>query len=187
MKDSNYFIHGIKEKKEKIILEIYQQVFPQVKHFVIVNKGQQTDAEDVFQKALLQMIARVEVREFEIKSSFEAYLFVACKNLWRREINKRKRLVTSNAIMEQGSEERDLASSVLEQERWEFFQEKLEEISGNCREILKHFFNKIPYKKIAEELDYTNENVVRQRVFKCKNKLTKMIKTDVRFKQLKQL
>ncbi|WP_452226280.1 RNA polymerase sigma factor [Lacinutrix cladophorae] len=187
MKDSNYFIKGIKEKKKKVILEIYQNVFPNVKRFVLQNRGQQTDAEDVFQKALLQIITRVEVKSFEIKSSFEAYLFVACKNLWRRELNKNKRMVTNGEVKELGSNERDLASGILEQERWEFFQEKLEEISENCKQILKRFFNEIPYESIAKELGYNDENVVRQRVFKCKSKLAEIIKTDVRFKQLKEL
>ena len=187
MKDPNYFINGIKLKDEKVILKVYQLVFPNVKRFVLNNKGQHTDAEDVFQKALMQIIARVEIKSFEIKSSFEAYLFVACKNLWRRELNKNKNVVTKDTFREHGSEEEDLARSVLEQERWEFFQEKLESISENCKQILKRFFNKIPYKIIAEQLDYTSENVVRQRVFKCKNKLTEMIKTDVRFNQLKEL
>ena len=187
MKDPNYFIAGLKKNNEKVILEIYHKVFPNVKYFVLENKGQHADAEDVFQKALLQIMARVQVKSFQIKSSFEAYLFVACKNLWRRELNKRKRLVTNDAIQEQGSEERELARSILEQQRWEFFQEKLEAISGNCKEVLKRFFNKMPYKQIAEELDYNSESVVRQRVFKCKNKLTETIKKDVRFKELKEL
>lgn len=187
MKDPNYFITGLKNNNEKVILEVYQKVFPNVKYFVLENKGQHADAEDVFQKALLQIMARVQVKSFQINSSFEAYLFVACKNLWRRELNKRKRLVTNDAVKEQGSEERELARSILEQERWEFFQEKLEAISGNCKEVLKRFFNKMPYRQIAEELDYTSESVVRQRVFKCKNKLTETIKKDIRFKELKEL
>lgn len=187
MRDSNYFINGLKEKNEKVILEIYQLVFSKVSFFVLNNKGQKSDAEDIFQKALLQMITRLEIRSFEIKSSFEAYLFVACKNLWRRELNKQKRMVTNVTVKEQGSDDRDIAMSVLEQERWEFFQEKLEAISENCKQILKRFFNKVPYKKIAEELEYNNESVVRQRVFKCKNKLIEMIKKDVRFKQLKEV
>ena len=89
--------------------------------------------------------------------------------------------------MELKNEERDIALSTLEQERWEFFQEKLELISDNCKQILKRFFKKIAYKDIAIELNYNDENVVRQRVFKCKTKLTEMIKMDVRFKELKEL
>ena len=141
----------------------------------------------MFQKALMQIMARVQVQSFKIKSTFEGYLFTACKNLWRRELNKQKLRVTNSEVVELKSEAQDLALSVLEQERWEFFQEKLEQISENCKEILKRFFKKIAYKDIAKELNYNDENVVRQRVFKCKNKLTEMIQTDNRFNQLKEL
>lgn len=187
MKDTHYYINGLKAKNEKVILEIYTQIFPNVKRFVLNNKGAQEDAEDVFQKALIQIMARVQAQHLEIKSSFDGYLFTACKNLWRRDLNKSKLKVTNSEVVELKSEARDLALSVLEQERWEFFQEKLNLISDNCKEILKQFFNKVPYKVIAEKLSYTSENVVRQRVFKCKNKLTEMIQTDNRFNQLKEL
>lgn len=187
MNDPNYFIKGLKTKNEKVILEIYNTIFPNVKRFVFQNSGQEADAQDVFQKAILQIMARVHVQNFEIKSTFEGYLFTACKNLWRRELNKSKRMVTFDQPIELDNENNDIATSILEQERWEFFQEKLEEISGNCKEILKRFFKKIAYKEIAKELDYNDENVVRQRVFKCKSKLTQMIKEDIRFNQLKNL
>lgn len=187
MKNPNYFINGLKTKDEKIILEIYKKCYPNVKRFVYGNSGQEADAEDVFQKALLQIMARAQVKNIEIKSTFDGYLFTACKNLWRRTLNKSKNKVTIDGLVELKNEERDIALSCLEQERWEFFQEKIELISDNCKQILKRFFKKIAYKDIAIELNYNDENVVRQRVFKCKAKLTEMIKMDVRFKELKEL
>lgn len=187
MQDNNYFLEGLLNNDEKIIHEIYDICFPKTRNFIFQNRGQQSDAEDIFQKALLQIMARVQVRKFEINSSFEAYIFVACRNLWRRELNIKKKWVTDGLLVEQHSDERELALSLVEQERWEFFQEKLDEISDNCKEILKRFFNKLPYAVIAEELKYTNEAVVRQRVFKCKNKLAGLIKADIRFNQLREL
>ncbi|QXP61391.1 RNA polymerase sigma factor [Olleya sp. HaHaR_3_96] len=187
MKKTNYFINGLKTKNEKVILEIYRTIYPNVKRFVLQNSGQEPDAEDVFQKAIVQIMARVQVQNIEINATFDGYLFTACKNLWRRELNKSKRMVTIDQPIELNSDANDMATSVLEQERWEFFQEKLELISGNCKEILKRFFKKVAYKDIAVELDYNDENVVRQRVFKCKKKLIEMITKDSRFNQLKTL
>lgn len=187
MKNANYFLNALYNNDEKIILEIYENNFRKVLKFVINNSGIQKDAEDVFQKALIQIITRVKVKQFEIKSSFDAYLFVACKNLWRRELNRRKKMVTYQVSFEPINEFKDTALSILEQERWEFFQEKLELISKNCKEILKYYFNKTPYKSIAEKLGYNNDLVVRQRVFKCKKKLIEMIKNDVRYNQLVEL
>lgn len=187
MKNNSIYLNALLEGNAEQIKEIYNNSYPNVKRFILQNKGQEADAEDVFQKALLQLGIRYRKEKFEIKTSFEAYLFTVCKNLWRRELNKSKLEVTTNDIVEHNSEARDMALSILEQERWEFFQEKLELISENCKQILKRFFKKVPYKKIAEELDYNNETVVRQRVFKCKTKLTEMIQQDFRFKELKQL
>jgi len=187
MKNNSLYLNALLNDDSMVIEEIYRNNFPNVLRFVFQNKGQQADAKDIFQKVLLQLTVRYRREPFEINKSFDAYIFTACKNLWRRELSKSTREVTNENIFEQRSEARELALSTLEQERWEFFQEKLELISDNCKEILKRFFKKIPYSKIAEELGYNNEGVVRQRVFKCKTKLTEMIQQDLRFKELKEL
>ena len=142
MKDQSDYLNALINGDAEQISDIYKICFPNVKRFVIQNKGQQADAEDIFQKALLQLSVRYRKEQFEIKSSFEAYLFTVCKNLWCRELNKSKQEVTSDSVVELKNEERDMVLSVLEQQRWEFFQEKLELISDNCKEILKRFFKK---------------------------------------------
>lgn len=187
MKDNSVYLNALLNNDSIVIKKIYQANFPNVKRFILQNKGQEADVEDVFQKALLQLAVRYRKKKFEIKTSFEAYFFTVCKNLWRRELNKPKLRVTIDGVVELRSEESDLAMFILEQERWEFFQEKLELISANCKQILKQFFNKVPYSIIAKQLGYSNEAVVRQRVFKCKNKLVQIIKRDYRFNQLKTL
>ncbi|WP_298903697.1 sigma-70 family RNA polymerase sigma factor [uncultured Psychroserpens sp.] len=187
MKDPNYYLEGLIHNEEHIVQEIYQKSFNKVLVFIGKNNGQRADADDIFQKALMQIIVRAKTRPFQITSSFEAFLFVSCRNLWRRELNKKRKEVTNYSIEEQVSEERDIALSVLEQERWEFFQEKLKLISENCQNILKSYFKKIPYKDIAQNFGYNSENVARQRVFKCKNKLVQLIKTDGKYMQLKLL
>lgn len=186
MQKSDYFIKGILESDEKVVAEIYNLFFPKVLSFVYKNNGQQEDAEDVFQKALLQISARIKLRKLEvIHTSFEAYLFTACKNLWRRELNNKQKGVTNDGVKELVSDELDMAHALLEQERWELFREKLEHLSDNCKQVLNLFLKKVPYDQIVEKLGYTSETVARQRVFKCKAKLIEMIKADKRFRNLK--
>ena len=135
----------------------------------------------------MQIAVRYRRESFEIKSSFEAYLFTACKNLWRRELNKTKTRVTDDGVMELKSEERDMALATLEQERWELFTEKLELISENCKKVLQLFFAKVSYSEIVKRLGYNSETVARQRVFKCKTKLMQTITNDQRYNSLKEL
>ncbi len=169
------------------IMKIYKAVFPKVRKFVLQNKGQQQDAEDIFQKALLQIMIRYQKEPFEIKSSFEAYVFTACKNLWRRALNSSKNKVTKTEVVELLSEERDLALSVLEQKRWELFTEKLDMLSENCKKVLSLFFSNETYASIVKKMGYNSETVARQRVFKCKSKLAEMIKKDNDYNSLKSL
>ncbi|MBX2828548.1 MAG: sigma-70 family RNA polymerase sigma factor [Flavobacteriaceae bacterium] len=187
MKEDARFLNALISNDSTIIKEIYTRIFPKVEKFVLQNKGRASDAEDVFQKALLQLAARYKKERFEIVSSFDAYLFTVCKNLWRRELNKSKRKVTIDPTPELRSEEQDMALALLEQKRWELFQETFQKISENCQKILKMFFQKVPYAEIVKVMSYNSETVARQRVFKCKTRLTELVHADVRYHSLREL
>lgn len=186
-KMTDNFLNALVKGDTKIITKIYSTSFPQVKRFISQNKGNVADAEDIFQKALLQISVRHRKEGIEIKSSFDAYLFTVCKNLWRRELNSYKSRVTNKEEVEQKGEYLDDSFAIVEQKRQELFVEKLREISDNCQQILSMFFAKVSYAEIVAATDYNSETVVRQRVFKCKKKLTELIKSDQRYNSLRVL
>lgn len=187
MTDNSYYLKALLSNNSQVISVIYKENFYKVKSFVLKNNGQQEDAEDIFQKALLQLAVRYKKEKFIINSSFEAYLFTVCKNLWRRELNKSKIKVTNHNFIEPKDDNQDIALAVLEQKRWELFTESLERISDNCKQILKLFFAKTSYADIMRKFNYNSETVVRQRVFKCKRKLKHIITKDKRFGLLREL
>ncbi len=185
--DGNFYLDALVKGESKIISRIYETNFKQVKRFILQNKGNTEDAEDIFQKALLQIAVRHKKEGISIKSTFEGFLFTVCKNLWRRELNSHKSRVTNSEVVEQVSEAYDSARAIIEQKRQELFVEMLDRISENCKMILSMFFAKLSYAEIVASTDYTSETVVRQRVFKCKKKLTDLIKDDQRFNSLREL
>ncbi|GAA4274435.1 sigma-70 family RNA polymerase sigma factor [Aquimarina gracilis] len=186
-KEEKDLLKALASGNKMVIQQLYSKVFPKVKSFILKNNGDTVDAEDVFQKALMQLIARYKVQSFTIESSFDAYLFGTCRNLWRRELKKQKSVVTKEEIITLVSEEDQLTMAILEQEKWELFQEKLKNLSDNCKQLLELFFQKVPYKDIMEQLGYNSDNVVRQRIFNCKSQLTKLIKNDPRYKKIKDV
>ncbi len=185
--EANIYLEALLTGDSNKIQHIYIKSFPKVRKFVLQNNGQQQDAEDVFQKALMQLSIRYQREKFIIKTNFEAYLFTACKNLWRRELNKSKNKVTNYQVIELEDDSNDMALSILEQKRWELFQESLKNISENCQQILKLFFAKVAYSDIVKKMKYNTETVARQRVFKCKKKLKEAVLKDSRFNSLKEL
>lgn len=187
MKDPNYFLEGLITNNESIVKAIYEKSFNKALSFISRNKGQKADAKDIFQKALMQLAMRYKKEKFVINTTFEAYLFTVCKNLWRRELNTSKFRVTNNSVIELKDESDDIAQSVLEQKRWELFTEYTEKLSENCIKVMQLFFKGTSYAEMVKMFNYSSETVARQRVFKCKAKLKAMIKSDKRYNQLLEL
>ncbi|RZN81495.1 MAG: sigma-70 family RNA polymerase sigma factor [Winogradskyella sp.] len=184
MNKNKVYLEALLNSDNKVITELYKINFPKVKSFVIKNSGRIEDAQDVFQKALMQIAVRYKVDKFEIKSSFEAYLFTVCKNLWRKELNSSKNRVTNHYIEEHTNENSQIAESIMVQKRWELFTEKLSEMSIKCKELLDFYFSKLSYALIVKQFNYNSEAVARQAVYKCKMKLKELIRKDIRYNLL---
>lgn len=168
------------------IVKLYEVLYPKVILFVKSNNGTQNDAEEIFQDALFQIIARSKVKTLEIRSSLEAYIFVTCRNLWYKELNKRSRLLRNDEVFELEDRQQDELESILQQERWDLFEDSIKKLSQSCAELLKDYFNKVSYKAIVRKFNYATENTAFQRVFKCKKQLIDIIQTDPRHKNLSE-
>lgn len=168
----------------KIIKNLYDNVLPKVGSFVMKNKGNSDDANEIFQDALYQLIVRAKTNPFTINTSFDAYLFTVCKNLWYKKLNKSKKEVRNDGVFElKENDDTDLAS-ILFQERWDLFEETFSKLNEKCKLLLKDYFGKVPYSVIVEKFSYANENTAFQRVFKCKTRLKELVKKDPRYKNL---
>lgn len=179
------FLENLSQGKQEDIVLLYEKIFPKIEQFVLHNNGRIGDADDIFQKALLQIIVRYRKEPFDISTSFENYFFTVCKNLWRRELNASKFTTNDSDFMHTLSDETDSAFAIVEQERYDLFTEKLEVLSENCKQLLQLFFKKTPYTVLMRKFGYNSENVVRQRIFKCKKRLIELIKKDSRYDNLK--
>ncbi|WP_397364324.1 RNA polymerase sigma factor [Olleya sp. R77988] len=176
------FIRLFLKGDQKTLNSIYKNSFQYVKHYITSRDGTEKDAEDVFHNALIILYVKLKAKEIKVQS-FNNYFFTVCKNLWKRENSKKR--VTNIDTIPLVSEELDLAAFYLEHSQWELYKEKFELLSSQCKEILKMVFEKKSYKEIVKKYDYSSQLVARQRVFKCKTKLTQLIKKDNRFSKLK--
>jgi len=184
-KDLEY-LEGLRNGDTKIIKALYTTVFPKVRDFIFKNKGKHHDVEEVFHNALFQLTIRLKIDNLEINSSFEAYLFTMCRNIWRKELNNRKKWVRKDTFMTLREEEYDHSEAIIAQERWDLFEKKVELLSPNCRELLKAYFNKISYTEIVKKFNYSSDNVAFQRIFRCKKQLADLIKNDSNYEKLKK-
>jgi len=176
------FIRQFLEGDTKLLNSIYINSFKYVAHYITSRDGTQKDAEDIFHNALILIYVKLKEGKLNIKT-FDNYLFTVCKNLWKRENTKYR--VTKTNVTPLVSEELDKAAFYLEHSQWELYKEKFELLSVQCKEILTMVFQKKSYTEIVNKYSYNSQTVARQRVFKCKTRLSKLIKEDLRFSKLK--
>ncbi|WP_459210671.1 RNA polymerase sigma factor [Aquimarina rhabdastrellae] len=182
MDTTEKYINALINGNEQIIKEIYKKIYPKIESFICANRGQSHDALDVFQDGLMYIIVTQKEKRRPI-ASFEAYLFVICKNIWKRTLKNR---VIKTDVVTLPNKETDLSLFILEQECFDFYIEKFDLLSDNCKEILSSYFNGMSYEEILNVYAYSTINTVRQRVFKCRAKLMKLIKTDNRYQKIKK-
>lgn len=175
------FING----DDASIAKLYDTVLPKVTAFVINNKGSESDAKEVFQNALFQIMVRAKVKGVHIKTSLDGYIYVVCRNLWYKELNNRKKEVRNTDFSELKDMDDSHVKSILDQERLELFEEMMLKISDKCTKLLKDYFNKESYVNIVEKYSYASESVASQQVYKCKKRLRDLIMASPLYKNLR--
>lgn len=184
MRNEEKYLEALITNDSDITLEIYNRFFPKIESFILNNKGEKDDAQDVFQDALMYLIYVQREKSIQIVS-FEAYLFTICKNIWKRRLKNKKEWVMKESYDTLVDNTPDISSFILEQERLELYNENFTKLSDNCKDILALYFNTMDYADLLNTFSYNSIDVARQRVFKCRQKLIQLIKADKRYKKLK--
>ncbi|MCK9398372.1 MAG: sigma-70 family RNA polymerase sigma factor [Bacteroidales bacterium] len=178
-------IDGLKKRDSGIISYVYKEYYPTIKFLITTNSGTETDAEDVFQDALIVLFKKIAREDLFLTSSFKTFLYSICRNLWLQRLDRR---VFSNEFleMEDLSELQDnlyLEQPEEEHEKYRLFQQHFLKLSEDCQKILQLFLGKTSLKEIAEIMGFKTEKYAKTRKFMCKEKLKNSIINDPNFKK----
>ncbi len=178
-------LDGLKKRDSGIIRYVYKEYYPTIKFLITTNSGTETDAEDVFQDALVVLFKKIAREDLILTSSFKTFLYSICRNLWLQRLDRR---VFSNEFleMEDLSELQDnlyLEQPEEEHEKYRLFQQHFLKLSEDCQKILQLFLGKTSLKEIAEIMGFKTEKYAKTRKFMCKEKLKNSIINDPNFKK----
>lgn len=176
------YLTGIKTNNTLILKNIYDAHLPAIIKHIKQNKGTTDDAKDVFQEAILIIYEKAQNPEFKLSGSFFSYLYGVCKFLWLRQLKKKHRTeITFDG--DEGLIDEDLERLAFEEEKYQLFKDVFAKLGQECQKVLQAFFDKIPMRKIATQMGYT-EQYVKLKKYKCKESFVKMMQADARFLEL---
>jgi RNA polymerase sigma factor (sigma-70 family) len=180
-------IDGIKKRDNKVLTFIYKEVFPAVRYYVISNGGNQDDAKDVFQESIIIAFKQISDNKIEIKTSFDAYLYGTSRLIWLKILRNKKIHDKNISKIKESENNNPVDEGVIDEDmEMRLYRKHFRRLGEECQKVLQMTLDNIPYEEIAKIMSYKSEKIVRNKKYKCKETLIKMIKADPEFKSIKK-
>ena len=174
--NSSKIIQLLQEGKEDKAFSKLYKLFPQVRQYIKINSGSKTEAEDIFQEALVILFNKVAELPANTDVKPEGFLINTCKLLWSNELRKKKVRQKSgeeglNSLVYRDDIEDQLEKEVKLNTITEIFQ-KLEE---KCKTILELFYYKnFSMEQIAKRFGYKAVQSAKAKKYKCMEHVRKL-------------
>lgn len=162
------------------IKEIYKLYHSILIKWICSKGGEEADAEDVFQDALIVLYEKSQDPEFCLTCKLSTYVFAVCKRLWLKKAEKRFGIST----LKQGDEEEGIQLQAEEIDVQKFLREEahlaqldvaLKELGEPCASLISSFYwEEKSMKEIAEHFHYTNPENAKTQKYKCLSRLRKL-------------
>lgn len=139
---------------------------------VITNSGTEEEARDIYQEALVVFWQKATSGKLVMTSKISTYIYSICQNLWRKELDRKKRL---------SHEEHDVPVSLdtETEERNKIIAHCIDQLGETCKKVLMYYyFEEMSMQEIAEKLGFANTDTAKTKKYKCKKKLDELVKAQ---------
>lgn len=170
MKAQNY------EDREKAFEFIYKHYYSGIEAYVLKNKGSVDEVRDLFQDGLIVLYNQVINGAFKEQSTIKTYLYGICKNIWYKQLSRKKGTVDIEKVQDVKQEHGEIDKWLIGNEREQIIGRLLNKLNSECIQILKLFyFDKLSMKKIQAHLSLASEQVAKNKKMKCLKKLRQLV------------
>jgi len=181
---SEAILEGIRLRNNEILNFVYKKFYPFISAFIICNSGDEQDAKDIFQEAIIIIYRKTKQGKLELNCPFNAYLHSVCRILWLQQLKKKKLESEELKNLEIFiNPEIDITEEIKENYSYRLYQIHFKKLGKDCQKLLLLFFDRVPLKKIAEIMGYKSAEYAKRRKYLCKKSLIKSIKSDQEFKK----
>ncbi|MBW8333852.1 MAG: sigma-70 family RNA polymerase sigma factor [Prolixibacteraceae bacterium] len=180
-------LNGILRNDTIVLQFIYKNFYSKINFFIKKNNGDDDDANDIFQEAIIIIYRKLKANELVLDCTFETYLYSICRFLWLKQLEKRK--IEKENIKDNHEFNDELYDDSLEKvtdlnDRYRLYQKHFSNLGKDCQKILQLYFDKVPLKTIAQMMGFKSEKYAKKRKFSCKEYLIKSVKQDLEYKNI---
>lgn len=179
-------LEGIVAQKNDVLESIYDVNYKTIRQLVLLNNGKEEDAKDIFQETLVIIYRKLQKDELSLNCSLKTYIYSVARLLWLKELeNKRNRNVNLAECDQYVDIEDNVYQLVEVNERLKLYHEQFEQLSNDCKKILKLFLNNISIAEITKIMGYSSVQHTKNRRYRCKKSLIERIRNNPKYEELK--
>lgn len=176
-------IRGIAKRKEKIIKHVYDTCFPDIRKMILINAGNEHDAEDIFQEAMLKVYQKITDHGLELTCKIKTYLYSVSRFLWLQELEKRRTTPHQQEYVDAVIDEND-RKNPGEDEKLRIYETHFRELTKECQKVLNMYFQEASMEEICVVMGYKNVQIAKDKKYRCKKTLMTRIYNNPAFKRL---
>jgi RNA polymerase sigma factor (sigma-70 family) len=164
----------IRQGKDKEAIDhLYRQVLPIVKKYIMQNSGTLSDAEDVFQDAVVAFYETVITGKFNEQYKVYGFVYKICQYRWINKEKKDKKISFREDLQEMPEDQ--FATFSLEEEiedEANIFKKLFANIGTKCVELLNYTIMKdLLIEDIVIRMGFPSATAVSMQISRCKEKL----------------
>jgi RNA polymerase sigma factor (sigma-70 family) len=175
LKTDAELLQGIAAGARQATAQVYRQHYPTVMHWLQSAGGDEADAADVFQEAMVVLFEKARSEDFRLTCRIGTYLFAICKHLWYKKLEQRKRMPGHMQENFDVAYEDDIKVHEEREEHYAQLDSALDALGEPCRSLLKAYYHQDKsMQQIAQDFGYTNPDNAKTQKYKCLMRLKKI-------------
>lgn len=160
---------------------MYTSHYAVLSNYIKLNQGSEQDAQDIFQEVIVNFIEIVRNGKFRGDSSIRTFLYTLNRYKWLNELKKRSRDLARAEIYDNETDKdaADVGQLMMDREAGNLVMNIMDKLGEICRKILtSYYYDNLTMKEILPLVNYDNEQVLRNKKYKCLKSLTQLLSAD---------
>ncbi len=172
---------GNKKTHDDALNYVYKTYYPLIRNFILNNNGDDEDAADIFQEAIIILYNQIKEDKFRGDSTVKTYIYAIARNLWLKELRKHPHQLSDIADTENFSavikeEEVDEADS---EQKGTILRKLINQLGSGCKDILiDYYYARHSMKEIMIKFGLGSEQAAKNKKYRCMKRLIELCKQN---------
>jgi len=180
----NEIIKEILNGNEKTLKTIYKKVYRHLKNYGTMMHCSNHNVEEAVQDAFEVFYRKILNKKLDLNCSVDTYIIAIAKNLLHKN-EQEMGTFNKDSLSKIELTDEDPLNQQIEEQKHELFISEFNKLNDECKRIITLTLEGYSGTQIKNMMNYSTEEFVRIKRFRCKQYLTEKIKENPEYEKLR--